>query len=91
MKVCNVTGRLLAAGILCAAMIGAAPANAFFLFGDSHTCDTPTQPNCGACSVSCPLTAFPVCRAGISIWRGKAWACLLRPACSCQKSIWSRR
>ena len=87
----NVTGRLLAAGIVAAAIIGVAPANAFFLFGDFHTCSTPTQPNCGACSVSCRDAEFPVCRAGISIWRGKAWACMLRPACSCQKTIWSRR
>lgn len=83
--------RSLAVILVGAAAVAAPPADAFLFFGDDHACRAPAQPACGGCAVSCPIDRTPVCRAGIGIWHGKAWACLIRPACSCQKSIWSVR
>jgi hypothetical protein len=39
--------------------------------------------------VSCPIPAFAVCRAGLSIWRGRTWTCSHQPLCVCQRSLWT--
>jgi hypothetical protein len=54
-----------------------------------QACSMPVQLSCRGCAVTCLASKPAICRAGINIWRGNAWACLFQPTCSCQKSIWS--
>lgn len=56
--------------------------------GLDHACGMPARASCGGCAVSCPASAFAICRAGMSIWRGAAWSCLYQPVCACQQSLW---
>jgi hypothetical protein len=96
------TGRPLTV-IICALMLAAPPAGALDFFGSTtaggaqlfyggeHACHMATRLGCGGCSVSCPVARIAVCQAGINIWRGKAWACMLASTCSCRKSMWSGR
>ena len=77
---------------------GAAPGRGYFEAApghgpaasySDHACDMPVQLSCQGCAVSCPAPKLAICRAGMNIWRGRAWSCLFQPTCSCQRSIWS--
>ena len=77
---------LSAAGLIGAAWTWnfAAAADAFAW----QTCQMPARLNCGGCAISCAAGMFPVCRAGMSVWRGAAWSCSFQPLCACQRSLW---
>jgi hypothetical protein len=57
--------------------------------GLEHACGIPARSACGGCAVSCPVTKFAVCRAGLSIWRGSVWMCSYQPLCACQQTLWT--
>jgi hypothetical protein len=54
-----------------------------------RACNIPVQFSCRGCAVTCPASRVAICKAGMNIWRGNAWSCLVPSACSCQTSIWS--
>ena len=64
----------------------AAPAGA--VAGFDNACQMPPRLSCGACAVSCAAGMIPVCRTGMSVWRGAAWSCAFQPICACQRSLW---
>jgi hypothetical protein len=65
----------------------AAPGGAVAGWLDS-TCQMPARLSCGGCAISCAAAMIPVCRTGMSVWRGAAWSCAFQPICACQRSLW---
>jgi hypothetical protein len=53
-----------------------------------QTCQVPARLSCGGCAISCTAGTIPVCRNGMSVWRGATWACSFQPICACQRSPW---
>jgi hypothetical protein len=71
------------AGAFCLAAAAGAVAGSL-----DSACQAPARLGCGACAVSCAPGTIPVCRTGMSVWRGAAWACAFQPICACQRSLW---